>query len=138
PQGQTGRPAAVAAPLNPGTATRSVLSSARPTIRRACMRHVITTALALALAFPPVLQAQEQAPAMPAPATSGAEAVPATASSSAIPDRPDLDDIRNFTRVYEIIRQAYVKKVDNKTLMDAAITGMLSKLDPHSAWLDQE
>src|SRR5699024_4418628 len=86
PQGQTGRPAAVAAPLNPGTATRSVLSSARPTIRRACMRHVITTALALALAlalaFPPVLQAQEQAPAMPAPATSGAEAVPATASSS--------------------------------------------------------
>src|SRR5699024_10925332 len=70
--------------------------------------------------------------------TSGAEAVPATASSSAIPDRPDLDDIRNFTRVYEIIRQAYVKKVDNKTLMDAAITGMLSKLDPHSAWLDQE
>jgi carboxyl-terminal processing protease len=50
----------------------------------------------------------------------------------------DLDDIRNFSRVYEVVRQAYVEKVDNKTLMKAAITGMLSGLDPHSEYLDKE
>ncbi|HTH69057.1 MAG TPA: S41 family peptidase, partial [Rhodanobacter sp.] len=60
---------------------------------------------------------------------------PASASSV---DPVDLDDIRNFSRVYEVVRQAYVEKVDNKTLMKAAITGMLSGLDPHSEYLDKE
>jgi carboxyl-terminal processing protease len=36
------------------------------------------------------------------------------------------------------VRQAYVEKVDNKTLMKAAITGMLSGLDPHSEYLDKD
>ena len=36
------------------------------------------------------------------------------------------------------MRQAYVEKVDNKTLMKAAITGMLAGLDPHSEYLDKE
>jgi carboxyl-terminal processing protease len=50
----------------------------------------------------------------------------------------DLQDIRNFSRVYQMVRQAYVEKVDNKTLMKAAITGMLAGLDPHSEYLDKE
>ena len=37
-----------------------------------------------------------------------------------------------------MVRQAYVEKVDNKTLMKDAITGMLSGLDPHSEYLDKE
>jgi len=37
-----------------------------------------------------------------------------------------------------MVRQAYVEKVDNKTLMKAAITGMLAGLDPHSEYLDKE
>jgi len=68
------------------------------------------------------------------PASSSAH-VPASASSSA--EQVDLDDIRNFSRVYDVVRQAYVEKVDNKTLMKAAITGMLSGLDPHSEYLDK-
>jgi carboxyl-terminal processing protease len=68
----------------------------------------------------------------PAPAASA----PAAAASA--PDRVDLDDVRNFSRVYEVIRQAYVEPVDNKTLMKAAISGMLSGLDPHSEYLDKE
>ncbi|GLQ98506.1 S41 family peptidase [Dyella mobilis] len=64
---------------------------------------------------------------------------PAKASSTAAPaDQVDLDDVRNFAHVYQIIRQAYVEKVDNKTLMNDAIKGMLSGLDPHSAYLDKE
>ena len=37
-----------------------------------------------------------------------------------------------------MVRQAYVEKVDNKTLMRAAISGMLTGLDPHSEYLDKE
>jgi carboxyl-terminal processing protease len=79
-----------------------------------------------------------------APATAGSiaapVALPAAASSASGPneDAIDLDDVRRFSRVYEVVRQAYVEKVDNKTLMDAAISGMLSQLDPHSAYLDKD
>ncbi|MFC5524420.1 S41 family peptidase [Rhodanobacter ginsengisoli] len=76
------------------------------------------------------------APPIDLPAASSSASVPASASSST--DQVDLDDIRNFSRVYEVVRQAYVEKVDNKTLMKAAITGMLSGLDPHSEYLDKD
>ncbi len=75
------------------------------------------------------------APPADLPAVAGSAAAPASAGSV---DQVDLDDIRNFSRVYEVVRQAYVEKVDNKTLMKAAITGMLSGLDPHSEYLDKE
>ena len=67
-----------------------------------------------------------------------AHAASAPAAATSAPDRVDLDDVRNFSRVYEVIRQAYVEPVDNKTLMKAAISGMLSGLDPHSEYLDKE
>ncbi|EIM02703.1 peptidase S41 [Rhodanobacter thiooxydans] len=100
------------------------------------------TALLLVAPFllaAPSLCAQNP-PASPAapvelPAATSSAAVPATAGSV---DQVDLDDIRNFSRVYEVVRQAYVEKVDDKTLMKAAITGMLSGLDPHSEYLDKE
>ncbi|MFC5582674.1 S41 family peptidase [Rhodanobacter terrae] len=69
------------------------------------------------------------------PATDSHASAPVGASSS---DQVSLDDIRNFSRVYELVRQAYVEKVNNKTLMKAAITGMLSGLDPHSEYLDKD
>ncbi|HEV2679003.1 MAG TPA: PDZ domain-containing protein, partial [Rhodanobacter sp.] len=76
------------------------------------------------------------APPVDLPATDSSAVAPASASSST--DQVSLDDIRNFSRVYEVVRQAYVEKVDNKTLMKAAITGMLSGLDPHSEYLDKD
>ncbi|MEO7073096.1 MAG: S41 family peptidase [Rhodanobacter sp.] len=72
------------------------------------------------------------------PATTASATAPAMAASVAGGDPVDMDDIRNFSRVFEVVRQAYVEKVDNKTLMTAAITGMLSGLDPHSEYLDKE
>ncbi|MGA9334479.1 MAG: S41 family peptidase [Rudaea sp.] len=48
-----------------------------------------------------------------------------------------LDDIRTFTEVFNLVRQAYVDPVDNKTLMQNAIRGLLAGLDPHSEYLDQ-
>jgi carboxyl-terminal processing protease len=76
------------------------------------------------------------APPVDLPATDSRADAPPSASSTN--DPVSLEDIRNFSRVYEVVRQAYVQKVDNKTLMKAAITGMLSGLDPHSEYLDKE
>lgn len=46
-----------------------------------------------------------------------------------------LEDLRTFTKVFDQIRQGYVEKIDDSTLLEYAIKGMLSELDPHSAYL---
>ena len=48
-----------------------------------------------------------------------------------------LEDLRVFTQIYEQIRHNYVDEIDDKTLLEYAIRGMLDKLDPHSAYLDK-
>ena len=40
-----------------------------------------------------------------------------------------------FTEALDRIRMAYVEEVDDKTLLENAIRGMLSGLDPHSAYV---
>lgn len=47
-----------------------------------------------------------------------------------------LEELRNFTRVFEQIRQAYVEPLDDEQLFQMAIEGMLQELDSHSAYLD--
>jgi carboxyl-terminal processing protease len=49
-----------------------------------------------------------------------------------------LDELRNFTEVLDRIKKDYVEPVQDKTLLESAIRGMLSGLDPHSAYLDAE
>src|SRR3546814_2306133 len=39
--------------------------------------------------------------------------------------------------VFEKVRSEYVDKVDDKTLIQGAINGMLASLDPHSSFLDE-
>ena len=53
-------------------------------------------------------------------------------------DKFPLQDLRNFTYIFERLKSSYVEKVDDKTLMENAIRGMLSGLDPHSSYLDTE
>lgn len=48
-----------------------------------------------------------------------------------------LEDLRTFSLVLEQIRTAYVEPVSDKTQLENAIRGMLSELDPHSAYLDE-
>jgi carboxyl-terminal processing protease len=73
------------------------------------------------------------------PALAQAQAAATTSSTSAAPAQGQLplEDLRLFTQVYEQIRQNYVEAIDDKTLLQYAIEGMLDKLDPHSAYLDQ-
>lgn len=47
-----------------------------------------------------------------------------------------LDELRTFADVFNQIKQSYVESVDDKTLLENAIRGMLSGLDPHSTYLD--
>ncbi|WIG54372.1 MAG: carboxyl-terminal protease [Rhodanobacteraceae bacterium] len=70
----------------------------------------------------------------PAPTESVA---PAPASSVAAGDVPSFEEIQAFTRAFEMVKQAYVEPVANKQLMQSAIRGMLSGLDPHSEFLDR-
>lgn len=49
-----------------------------------------------------------------------------------------LDDLRAFTEVMNKIKSDYVEPVADKTLLQNAIRGMLSGLDPHSAYLDAD
>ena len=49
-----------------------------------------------------------------------------------------LDELRTFADVFARIKNDYVEKVDDKTLLQNAIRGMLAGLDPHSAYLDTE
>lgn len=53
-------------------------------------------------------------------------------------DKIPLQDLRNFTYIFERLKSSYVEKVDDKTLMENAIRGMLSGLDPHSSYLDAD
>jgi len=49
-----------------------------------------------------------------------------------------IEELRAFTDVFGTIKQNYVEPVPDKKLITGAINGMLSDLDPHSAYLDQD
>ncbi len=49
-----------------------------------------------------------------------------------------LEDLRTFAEVFEKIKKDYVEPVEDKALLSNAIKGMLSGLDPHSAYLEPD
>ena len=50
-------------------------------------------------------------------------------------DVESLNTLRAFIEVYEHIKGEYVEEIDDQTLLNDAINGMLTKLDPHSGYL---
>ncbi|MFV1992864.1 MAG: S41 family peptidase [Acidiferrobacterales bacterium] len=48
-----------------------------------------------------------------------------------------LTELRTLTEVFNRIKTDYVEEVTDKKIINDAISGMLSKLDPHSAYLDK-
>lgn len=49
-----------------------------------------------------------------------------------------LGELRTFADVFNHIRHSYVEEIDDKTLLEHAIRGMLEGLDPHSTYLDAD
>lgn len=63
-----------------------------------------------------------------------ADNTPQTTARKHIP----IEDIQRFSNALGQIKQYYVKPVKDDELFDNAIRGMLSGLDPHSSYLDEE
>jgi carboxyl-terminal processing protease len=59
---------------------------------------------------------------------------PVAAEKAPIP----IDDIRVLVEVFHKIKNDYVEVISDHDLLENAMRGMLSGLDPHSAYLDQE
>jgi len=55
-----------------------------------------------------------------------------------VPGGLPVEELRTFSDVFGRIKNDYVEDVADKVLLENAIRGMLSGLDPHSAYLDQE
>lgn len=68
---------------------------------------------ALSLSIIPLANAQPQAEPLPLP----------------------LQEVRMFTEALDRIRGSYVEEIDDRTLLENAIKGMLSGLDPHSSYI---
>lgn len=58
-------------------------------------------------------------------------ALDAQAQSQGVP----ITELRVFAEVLERIRGAYIEDIDDRTLLESAIRGMLYELDPHSSYL---
>ena len=88
------------------------------------MTHPFHLVLSLSLGvlmLAPMVQAESTSPEVAPPA----EVLP-------------LDDLRTFAEVFGRIKEEYVEGVEDKALLEGAIRGMLSSLDPHSSYLGNE
>ena len=89
--------------------------------RLAKSEHVVA---ALALAVTLAVPASVSAASSPTAAPNAATALP-------------WQKVRLLADVMQLIKQDYVRPVDDTTLLDNAMRGMLAGLDPHSAYLDR-
>jgi carboxyl-terminal processing protease len=62
---------------------------------------------------------------------------PANADKAALEPLP-INELRALANVFNAIKHSYVEPVEDKTLITEAISGMVTGLDPHSAYLDEE
>ncbi len=67
-----------------------------------------------------------------------AEEVTSNAEQNTTTSRVPMEDVQRFSNAINEIKKYYVKPVDDKQLFDNAIRGMLTGLDPHSDYLNEE
>ncbi|MBA1443583.1 MAG: S41 family peptidase [Gammaproteobacteria bacterium] len=68
--------------------------------------------------------------------------LPVAGFAAAQPDKQavelPLQELRTFADIFGRIKASYVEPVEDKVLLESAIRGMLSDLDPHSSYLNEE
>jgi len=94
------------------------------------MIRTLSTLLTVSLCFSGGAYAQEPNPKQPAPIT---QAAPEANKNDSF-----YEQLNVFGEVLERIRTDYVKETEEKDLIEAAINGMLTSLDPHSAYHSAE
>jgi len=110
--------------------------AARDYTRAICVRpYPMSSRFAVLLSFTLALAGAFVFAVEPPPATP--DAAPKAAGTPGA-DNVDLADLRAFTAVYSLVKQAYVDDIDDHRLMQAAIRGLLAGLDPHSEYLGKE
>jgi carboxyl-terminal processing protease len=72
-----------------------------------------------------------------------APSLPAAENPSAKPDalrdrEKDIEELKRFSQVLNIVERHYVNEVTRSGLIDGAVKGMLQSLDPHSTLLNKE
>ena len=81
------------------------------------------------------------AAAAQAPLPEASPAAPGSAEQSLEADEGPgvpLEQIRTFAEIFTRIKRDYVRDVDDVSLLESAIKGMLAGLDPHSVFLDRD
>lgn len=94
-------------------------------------------ALALLLVFFPHIPAQP----LPLPLQSGADLTLTSLNPASEGDTSNtipFAALETFVDVFDAIKRHYVAPVSNETLIENAIRGMLARLDPHSAYMNDE
>lgn len=72
--------------------------------------------------------------ALSKPEADAKETTPTEQSTQRVP----LEDVQRFSNAISEIKKYYVKPISDKELFDNAIRGMLSGLDPHSSYLNED
>jgi carboxyl-terminal processing protease len=68
----------------------------------------------------------------------GAFSIPTLTSANSSKNEEIYRQLGLFGDIFQRVRESYVDEVDEKALIEAAINGMLTSLDPHSSFLDTE
>lgn len=69
-------------------------------------------------------------------AVSALALIPVASGAMASVDTSSYRELETFMEVFNRVKSDYVDKVDDKTLVNGAIQGMLAALDPHSSFAD--
>ena len=101
--------------------------------------HLALWILLIGLALPPMAIAADPAPAKKSPASAAEAAKPKE------PPAPQAKAIDNDYELYKLlvdtidqVERNYVTKVDRRELIEAAIRGVIAKLDPYSGYIGPE
>jgi carboxyl-terminal processing protease len=78
------------------------------------------------------------ASASAAPEPGGPPALPQQKAAARTADPIDPDSLKLLSQVLDRVRSSYVESVSDEKLIEAAVTGILTSLDPHSTYLDGE
>ncbi len=97
------------------------------------MKRTLTVTALLCLMAHGVMATESPPPAVELP-----EEPAAAKTEKPLEPRLPLNELRVFAEAFDRVSSAYVEEIDDRTLLENAIKGMLSQLDPHSAYLDRE